>query len=177
MGGYFQITNNISGVGTPKVAVKVEKRMVAQEETSHLAPTEKETAEDGWDAAWDSGEENDNSKPDPAPTMRRHRSSLEEERTTVQSSLQLPEDVIEDDADDGADAWGWGDEDNEGDGARPATPNPEPTPDITPEPSEVVSDLREMTIAEKYYTSSMPQHVLSTVVTIYEDAASLTQEK
>ncbi|EHK99828.1 putative Centromere/kinetochore protein zw10 like protein [Glarea lozoyensis 74030] len=163
-----------ASVGTPKVAVKVEKRMVAQEETSHLAATEKDTAEDGWDAAWDSGDDND--KPDPAPTMRRHRSSLEEERTTVQSSLPIPEDVIEDDANDGADAWGWGDEDNDGDGERPATPNPEPSPDITPEPSEVVSDLREMTIAEKYYTSSMPQHVLSTVVTIYEDAASLTQE-
>jgi centromere/kinetochore protein ZW10 len=152
--------------------------MVPRDEGSHLSETGNITTEDGWDAAWDSGDENSKANPDPDLTLRRHRSSLDEERAVVESSLPVPADVTEDDPDDGADAWGWGEDDGEGADTASAPTNPELTPNITPPPSEAVSNqLREITIAEKYWTSSMPQPVLQTVVRMYEDAATLTQDK
>ena len=174
---HWSLTNH-TGVGSPKVAEKVEKRMVEREESSHLSAAGNITAEDGWDAAWDSENENDKTTDQPPATMRRHRSSLDEERAIVESPLPVPVDHIDDNEDGGADEWGWGDEDNgEGNNAS-ADINPEPTPAMTPEPSVGANGhLREVTIVEKYWTSSMPQPVLQTVIGMYEDAASLTQEK
>jgi centromere/kinetochore protein ZW10 len=148
--------------------------MVPRGESPHLAAADDTPTEDVWDAAWESDEEPVKSTGTTPPRFERHRSSLEEEQAATISPLPIPAD-IENHADGAADEWGWGDDEVE---AADAPANPEPTSANAPLPSTAVgNDLREITIAEKYWTSSMPQPVLETVIKIYEDASALTQEE
>jgi centromere/kinetochore protein ZW10 len=153
--------------------------MVPEDESSHLSAAVDVTTEDVWDAAWDGDEENAKSSDEEIvrsrdgspPKLRRHRSSFDEERAAKISPLPLPAD-IEDNSDEVAEAWGWGDDE------AADAPNPELTPANSPPSSQpVANNNREVTIVEKYWTSSMPQPVLEIVIKIYEDASTLTQEK
>jgi hypothetical protein len=89
----------------------------------------------------------------------------------------VPQDTpLEDD--DAADAWGWRDDDVDIDDAA----DPEPTPQGAPVVSELraaavphASAIREMILSEKYWISSIPQAILTTIEKLYEDAAKLTQ--
>jgi centromere/kinetochore protein ZW10 len=78
--------------------------------------------------------------------------------------------------DDAADAWGWGDDD----AAEPVESEPEPAYVAVDQKQPLVAkrlapEVREMTISEKYWTTSLPQPVYKTVTTIYEEGAKLTQ--
>lgn len=86
--------------------------------------------------------------------------------------------VDEDQIDDAADAWGWGDDD-EIDADADASADPAPAP-ARPEEQRslephVSATTREMTLSEKYWTSSLPRAVYSTVEQVYADGAHLTR--
>ena len=144
--------------------------------------------DDTWDAAWDSDKEDsspvEEGRPSeilasgilPAGSTERNRSSLDEERRNSSITNTSPE---PEDEDDPTDAWGWTDEDaTEGaavdtDASKPATtkdalaaaqqnPNPE---------------LRQVTISEKFQTSSIPQAILKAVIGVLNDGAILAQPK
>lgn len=76
---YFPLANQrFAGLGTPQVAERIEKRMVAREEGNRIANTGTAVTQD-WDSAWDSdGETQDE------PENGRNRHSLEEERRNSQ---------------------------------------------------------------------------------------------
>ncbi|KAH7306101.1 centromere/kinetochore protein-like protein zw10 [Rhexocercosporidium sp. MPI-PUGE-AT-0058] len=168
------------GIGTPQIAERIETRMVAREEGNHLAATGT-TATHDWDDAWsDDGEDTpEDSLKEQSNSETRNRKSLDEERraTEVFTPIATPT-TDEDQIDDAADAWGWGDDDAiDGDTDAPADPAP---PQAKPEdqlPLErpASSTTREMTLSEKYWTSSLPRAVYNTVEQVYADGAHLTQ--
>lgn len=163
------INQYVSGIGYPRPADRIERRMVQRDEGMHIPAKGNVVNEDNWDAAWDSG----NDSPQPStkstspPPIRRHRSSIDEERKVSETTPSAVPTPLEDEEDDAADAWGWGEED----AAEPES-LPEPTP---PTSDSLTGEVREMIIKERYYTSSMPQPVFQTMTSIYEDAARLTQ--
>lgn len=145
--------------------------MVQRDEGMHIPAKGNVVNEDNWDAAWDSGDDSPQTSTkstSPPPPIKRHRSSIDEERKVSETTPSAVPTPLEDE-DDGADAWGWGDED----AAEPEEPLvPEPTP---PTSDSLTGEVREMIIKERYHTSSMPQPVFQTMTSIYEDAARLTQ--
>ena len=154
------------------MAERIESRMVAREDGAHITSTGNMGSQD-WDDAWDSDEdEKPAGNENQASTPMRNRHSIEEERRDSETIISP---AAENDDDDAADAWGWGDDD-EADGAATEEPvvnaalpqRPSPQRHITPE-------VRELTLSEKYWTSSMPQPVFNTVVQIYEEGAQLTR--
>ncbi len=64
----------MAGLGSPQLAERIEKRMVAREEGANIITTGTATTQD-WDAAWESDGE---AKEDPADV--RNRQSIEEQR-------------------------------------------------------------------------------------------------
>ncbi len=160
------------GIGMPQLAERTEKRMVAREDGNHIATTGTAVTQD-WDDAWDSDGED---TPEDSSNGTKNRGSVEEERR--QSSVVKPSPTLDADQqiDDAADAWGWGDDD-----ATDVDPTPEQAIIQSPELSSPLVDqhvspiTREMTLSEKYWTSSLPRVVFSTVVNVYNDGAKLTQ--
>lgn len=77
--------------------------------------------------------------------------------------------------DDAADAWGWGDDDDAID-AEPATElavAQTSTEGKNPLDRHVTPITREMTLSEKYWTSSLPRAVYSTVEQVYNNGSYL----
>jgi centromere/kinetochore protein ZW10 len=81
--------------------------------------------------------------------------------------------------DDAADAWGWGDDDDLAqhyDHALVERSAPPPaTEERPPLDRHITPATKEMTLSEKYWTSSIPGPVYKTVIGIYNDGARLTQ--
>ncbi|KUJ07758.1 centromere/kinetochore protein-like protein zw10 [Mollisia scopiformis] len=157
------------GIGEPQFAERKETRMIARDDGHHIATTGN-TVHDDWDAAWDGDE------PEPEPAQNGHtknRSSFEEELRMSQVSSPGPADE-EDNEDDAADAWGWGDDDATADDTAEQVASAEQNQPQALE-RRISPETREMTISEKYWTSSLPQPVFNTVVQIYNDGAQLTK--
>ena len=144
--------------------------MLERDEGTQLAATNNIVNQD-WDAAWDSEEDARVNDDEINTRAGRNRHSMEEERRNtevVTTPIAIDEDA--------ADAWGWGDEDDEGDS--PAVDNTTAT--FTSAKSRLPSgletpDVRQVTMTERYWTSSMPQPVLRTLTQIFEDGARLIQ--
>ncbi len=144
------------GLGTPQFAERFEKRMIAREEGDEIATTGNLVTQD-WDAAWESGGDDE---PQEISNGTKNKKSLDEERDY---SVGPGEDQVDEEAD----AWGWGDEDSPIEPEEAAlSERPIPDRHITP-------DTREMTLSEKYWTSSLPQPIFKTVVNIFNDGATL----
>ena len=142
----------------PQSAQRIETRMVEIDEDP--------STNVDWDAAWKSDDEDNGSD---TPGLNRH--SIEEERKNSMSMVDTPDDEA-------ADAWGWGDdediaEENEPPSTERKSP---PSPSSTPShPQGMLPNLREKTITEKYWTSSLPHPILKTVEQIYNDGATLLE--
>ncbi|KAF4626360.1 hypothetical protein G7Y89_g11800 [Cudoniella acicularis] len=167
------------GIGVPRFAERVEKRMVPRDEGFHITATGTMVTDD-WDAAWDSGEDDTSTKAPPKRPSLPNKNSTEEARRVSQTVSAGSLTATIEDEDDGADAWGWGDEDATETSPIDDEPNilpgvAAPATNDSSEQQSLVGDAREMTLSEKYWTSSMPQSVLATVVGIYNDGAILTQ--
>ncbi|KAL2068605.1 hypothetical protein VTL71DRAFT_14942 [Oculimacula yallundae] len=163
------------GIGSPQVAERIETRMVPQEEVDHIAATGT-TATHDWDDAWSNDGEDtpEDSLPESSKSEHRNRASLDEERraSEVFSPIPTPD---EDQIDDAADAWGWGDDDAI-DADAPVEPIPaEPRQEEPPSIRQEIPATREMTLSEKYFTSSLPRTVYSMVEGVYADGALLTK--
>ncbi|KAF8850831.1 hypothetical protein BDZ45DRAFT_184064 [Acephala macrosclerotiorum] len=166
------------GIGEPQYAERTETRMVARDDGHHIATTSN-TINDEWDAGWDDDEpEPEESEPNGHGNGHvKNRSSFDEERRV--SEITTPPIEAADNEDDAADAWGWGDDD----AAEDAAPDPvaaltaaqTSTPIAPSLPRRITPETREMTLSEKYWTSSLPQPVYKTVVQIYNDGAQLTK--
>jgi centromere/kinetochore protein ZW10 len=161
------LMNSHIGIGIPQSAEHIERRMVGKDEGKQIATSGNMVTQD-WDAAWDSEDE----EPLPPGT---NRASLEEERKASEvfsphPPLAAPPAATDDD--EAADAWGWGDEDAledpvSEDVAEPPSQHNLPHNRISPE-------RREVALSETYKTSSMPQPVFKTVVSVFNDGARLT---
>ncbi|KAH6673050.1 centromere/kinetochore protein-like protein zw10 [Halenospora varia] len=172
------------GIGAPRFAEKVETRMVPRDEGHHISATG-DVVTDDWDAGWESGEEDNSLKVPEARPPLMNKNSVDEARklsqtVSAESIIAAAEDEEEDDADDAADAWGWGDEDAAETEVSPVKTKldmktrKQSTSGKSEKPN-LAGDVREITLSEKYWTSSMPQPVLDTVLEIYEDGARLTK--
>ncbi|TGO25514.1 hypothetical protein BPAE_0078g00130 [Botrytis paeoniae] len=160
------------GVGQPLEAKRVEMRMVTRDDGMHVT-SNGETVRDEW--GW--GEEDEEEETQPIP---RSRASFDEERRASSLSITPDPNILQVDEED---AWGWGD-DNE---VAVETPTDE-TPDTrrtlrthySPTSHTQLNDpaeRRNVTLSEKYWTSSIPLTIFNHVVTIYEDGAKLMQEE
>lgn len=153
------------------MAERIESRMVAREDGAHIASTGNMVSQD-WDDAWDSDEDEKSAgNENQASTPMRNRHSIEEERRNTETFTSP---AAENDDDDAADAWGWGDDD-EADGAATEEPAANAAPPQPPPQRHITPEVRELTLSEKYWISSMPQPVFNTVVQIYEEGAQLTR--
>ncbi|TVY34374.1 Centromere/kinetochore protein-like protein [Lachnellula occidentalis] len=172
------------GLGNPQVAERVQKKMVPRDEGMQITATGN-AVDDAWDAAWDSDKEDsspvEEERPSkfpaserlPGGSLKRNRSSLEEERrnsSITSTSLVLEEDEL-------ADAWDW----NEEDATDEAAVDPAPSEPATTRDALVVAqqssnpELRQVIISEKFQTSSIPQAILKAVIGVLNDGAILFQ--
>jgi protein transport protein DSL1/ZW10 len=130
--------------------------MVARDE-GHLAVTSNTTANQDWDSAWDSDKDENNVNGEEEVAAAGNRHSFEEAQRVSEVDTPSPDEDVDDDA------WGWGNDDIE------------PVAEISePEPTTTTPETRQLTLSEKYWTSSLPQAVLDAVVGIYNDGAKLT---
>ncbi|KAI8952286.1 hypothetical protein F4801DRAFT_236015 [Xylaria longipes] len=162
------------GLGVPKEIERVETQTVSPEEGRKLAPTNG----DGWDAAWDDGDDVANNRGQPK---------------------QAKNQDFGDEGDDGADAWGWGDDDdNEANTTGPDTKPKHSDPAEEDDPaaawgwgdeedtttaskemstanktSQPTPSTHELTLKETYNISSMPEPVIALILAILEDGACL----
>ena len=140
---------------------------------------------DEWDAAWDSDkeesspvEEKESSEMPPSERVsegspERNRKSLEEDQrnSSISSTSPVPED------DDPTDAWGW----NDDDATDEATVDPAASAQATTRDASASAqqasgpELRQVTVSEKFRTSSIPQPILKAVIGVLEDGATLTK--
>jgi centromere/kinetochore protein ZW10 len=160
------------GIGEPQMAERTETRMVARDEGPDIA-TAGPVVNDEWDAAWDGDEPEpvDPAKPE-SNGHPRNRSSLDEERRLSEISTPSPE--ILQDMDDATDAWGFDDDEAVEEETATSTAQTEQN-DRPPLETRNSPETREVTLSEKYWTSSLPQPVFNTVVQIYNDGAQLTK--
>ncbi|KAF7870174.1 uncharacterized protein EAF02_009364 [Botrytis sinoallii] len=158
------------GVGQPLEAKRVEMRMVTREDGMHVT-SNGETVKDEW--GW--GEEDEEEETQP---ITRSRASFDEERRASSLSIAPDPNILQVDEDD---AWGWGD-DNEVAVETPIDELPDTqrtlrTPLVPTSPTTLhdPAEMRNVTLSEKYWTSSIPLTIFNHVVTIYEDGAKLMQ--
>ncbi|CZS94014.1 uncharacterized protein RAG0_04056 [Rhynchosporium agropyri] len=163
------------GTGSPQISERIETRMVAKEEADNTAATGTAATHD-WDDAWsDGGEETTDDSVAELQVESRHRASLEEERraSEVFSPIPTPD---EDQTDDAADAWGWGDDyvpdADASAGASPTQPKPGSR---RPSVQQNIAPTCEVTLSEKYWTSSFPRTVYGMIERVYADGATLTR--
>ncbi|QSZ29804.1 hypothetical protein DSL72_004322 [Monilinia vaccinii-corymbosi] len=149
------------GVGQIQEAKRVEMRMVTRDDGMHIT-SNAETVQDDW--GW--GDEEEREEEETQPVIR-HRASFEEERRASSiSTLPIHDADLQADEED---AWGWGD-DNDIAVESPIDEIPN-IPTQTNDPTE----KRNVTLSEKYWTSSIPSTIFSHIVTIFEDGAKLMQ--
>lgn len=140
--------------------------MVAQDEGEPAQPGTADVTD--WDAGWDSDE-----KEQPqAETPTRQIPTAADKEPTTSNTHETQADPSPDDDDDAADAWGWGDDD--------ATDEPisdlKPVEDKQqPKQAEIGSEMREVTLSEPYWISSIPKPVFDIIKAIYDDGAELTK--
>ncbi|KAF7932012.1 uncharacterized protein EAE97_009033 [Botrytis byssoidea] len=158
------------GVGQPLEAKRVEMRMVTRDDGMHVT-SNGETVRDEW--GW--GEEDEEEETQPTT---RSRASFDEERRASSVSIAPDPNILQVDEDD---AWGWGD-DNEVAVETPTDDLPDTqrtlkTPHLPTSPTTFndPTEKRNLTLSEKYWTSSIPSEVFGHVVSIYEDGAKLMQ--
>ncbi|KAI9648744.1 ribosome biogenesis protein ytm1 [Ciborinia camelliae] len=156
------------GVGLPQEAKRVEMRMVTKDDSMHVTSSG-ETVKDDW--GW--GDAEDEEEEETHPVMR-NRASLDEERSASTISISpLREEDLQPDEED---AWGWGDDDN----IAVDSPFDDSPPQISVIPKSPANtnnstEKRNVTLSEKYWTSSMPITIFNHIVTIYEDGSKLMQ--
>ena len=145
-------------------------RMVTRDDGMHVA-SNGETVKDDW--GW--GEEDEEEETQP---ISRSRASFDEERRASSLSIAPDPNILQVDDED---AWGWGD-DNEIAVETPAdefpdTPKTQNNPYSPTSPTKLndSAEKRNVTLSEKYWTSSIPLTIFNHVVTIYEDGAKLMQ--
>lgn len=148
------------GTGVLQTAEHVERRMVRKDESKQIAESGNMANQD-WDAAWDSEEEENNSLP-----RGTNRASLEEERRASEVYTQPANDD-----DDTEDAWGWGDEVEVDE---PMSEDVEPSAEHSPVDGRSSPETREIILSEKYKISSIPQPIFNTISGIFNDGARLT---
>ena len=158
------------GIGIPQSAEHIERQMVGKDEGKQIAASGNMVTQD-WDAAWDSEEEE-------SLPLGTNRASLEEARRASEVFSPEPTPVATPaatDDDDAADAWGWGDEDVVGE---PISEDVvESPPQDNPTQNRTNPETREVTLSEKYKTSSIPQPVFKTVTSVFSDGARLTSQE
>ncbi|PBP25192.1 centromere kinetochore protein [Diplocarpon rosae] len=169
------------GIGTPQIAERVEKQMVARDEGDHIVASGTAVSQD-WDDAWSDDGEHASENGDNSPNQfsngsTRHRKSLEEERRNTEVLSPLANPSTDESIDDSADGWGWGDDDDANDTA-PVAGSPA-APDNSggqvPIQRQITPLTREMTLSEKYWTSSLSRAVYTIVEQVYVDGAHLTK--
>ncbi|PBP21206.1 centromere kinetochore protein, partial [Diplocarpon rosae] len=169
------------GIGTPQIAERVEKQMVARDEGDHIVASGTAVSQD-WDDAWSDDGEHASNNGDNSPNQisngsTRHRKSLEEERRNTEVLSPLANLSTDESMDDSADGWGWGDDDDAIDTApvagSPAAPDN--SGDQVPTQRQITPLTREMTLSEKYWTSSLSRAVYTIVEQVYVDGAHLTK--
>lgn len=145
-------------------------RMVTRDDGMHVT-SNGETMRDEW--GW--GEEDEEEETQP---ITRSRASFDEERRASSLSIAPDPNILQVDEDD---AWGWGD-DNEVAVETPTDELPDTqrtlkTPHLPASPTTLndPAEKRNLTLSEKYWTSSIPSKIFNHVVTIYEDGAKLMQ--
>ncbi|KAI6708496.1 hypothetical protein JHW43_008968 [Diplocarpon mali] len=169
------------GIGTPQMAERVEKQMVARNEGNNIAATGTAVSQD-WDDAWSDDEEHasedgHNSPKEISNGSSRHRKSLEEERRNTEVLSPTVNPSTSESIDDSVDAWGWGDEDDATD-TEPVEESSVARGSLSEQVSnqqQVTPLTREMTLSEKYWTSSLSRAVYTIVEQVYVDGAHLTQ--
>lgn len=141
--------------------------MVAQDEGVKPAQVGATEGTD-WDAGWDSDDKEEPQAETPAKIIQATtKKEPKASNTHKPQANSLPEDGDEDDT---ADAWGWGDEDV--------------TDEIIPDPKidedkqsfkhlETGPEMREVTLSEPYWISSIPKSVFDIIEAIYDDGAEL----
>lgn len=136
-----------------------------------------ETVTDDW--GWgDEEEEEESTKSDTidngSGTLVKNRASIEEERRL---SIVHPDPATVQATEEEDDAWGWGDDENIVVAPIPETAEDPAAPTIPAELEDTKpAEKRNVTLSEKYFTSSMPITVFRSVTMIYEDGATLMQE-
>jgi centromere/kinetochore protein ZW10 len=157
------------GVDAPTIAHHFEKKMVAQDKV--VEPVQTRSAEvTDWDAGWDSDGKDE---PKAETQTCANSASVSEKHSTPDAQKIQTNPSVEDDDDGAADAWGWGDDD---DVTAEPIPGPLPVEDMqhSSEP-EIRSELREMTLSEPYWISSIPKPMFDIIKGIYDDGAELTK--
>jgi centromere/kinetochore protein ZW10 len=156
------------GIGTPTIAQHFEKKMVAQD--GGMAPAQagsKEVAD--WDAGWDSDEKDE---PEAEVLAETNSASHDKEHGAFDTQESQASPQPNDDDDDAADAWGWG----EDDATDEAVPDPQPAEDEQHSTHpEKGSEMREVTLSEPYWISSIPKLVFDIIKVIYDDGGELTK--
>lgn len=156
----------MTGVGQILEAKRVEMRMVTRDDGMHVASSG-ETVKDDW--GWGDEDEEEETQP-----VIRHRASFDEERRASSISIAPINDInLQPDEED---AWGWGDDNDIAVESPPHEHSPQ-TPAIPKSPTEKnnPAEKRNVTISEKYWTSSIPSIIFSHIATIYEDGGKLMQ--
>ena len=161
------ITDHI-GVCEPQLAKKVETRTVYNDE---LPVTDQD-----WDA-WSSDNENNAVA---EITKANGISQAEKNVTPPKTPTNQPELINEapPNDEDVDEAWGWNDDDDDVDSeaAKPAQLKEMYSLQEAPSPADTRNkSTREMTMTERYWTSSLPQPIVATIRQIYEDGAKLLQ--
>jgi centromere/kinetochore protein ZW10 len=132
-----------------------------------------ENVTDDW--GWGDDEEEDNAMDIDSGPPAKNRASMEEERrlSVVHPDPAAVQAALEEEDD----AWGWGDDDNIVVEPLPDAGEAQPVA-ATSAKSEISkpAEKRNVTLSEKYSTSSMPITVFKSVTAIYEDGATLMQE-
>lgn len=125
-----------------------------------------------WDAAW-SDEEAETTQIEPASPPSVQETPKDDSQSVAAEDLHGDTGANGGQDDDGEDAWGWGDEDPiDADVKAPAHEEPG-----TPIREKASTAVREVTLTEKYYISSMPKPVLMTIKSIIEDGVILTGQE
>ena len=128
-----------------------------------------------WDSAWDSDHEDE---PDQESIPTKNRASIEEEKRHSQltTPVMSPPGISSgDDQDDAADAWGWGDDDTTEETLTQKEDPQSAAGSSARLDQKHAPEMRELTLSEPYWTSSLPKPVLNTVVDLFNDGALLTR--
>ncbi|PQE26085.1 is centromere binding at prophase protein [Rutstroemia sp. NJR-2017a BBW] len=160
------------GIGTPHLAEHTEQRMVTLDD-SMAVTSHGENVTDDW--GWGDDEEEDNAMDIDSGPPAKNRASMDEERrlSVVHPDPAAVQAALEEEDD----AWGWGDDDNIVVEPLPDAGEAQPVA-ATSAKSEISkpAEKRNVTLSEKYSTSSMPITVFKSVTAMYEDGATLMQE-
>ena len=161
----FSNVHNL-GVGTPTIAHHFEKQMVAEnKDIQGPAQTGSMEVAD-WDAGWESDGKDE---PEAETPTKINPAPVDEESAASDTQKPQTNPSLNDD-DDAADAWGWGDDESTDE----PISDPKPIEDVQPSTQpEQRSEMREVTLSEPYWISTVPKLVFDIIMAIYDDGAEL----